>query len=157
MLPVALPHLTQVLQSIVDLPEYQDNTDVLIVSVFSFSYKRGIPYDKTGNGGGFVFDCRALPNPGRLEEYREMTGRDLAVAKWLENYQETARFLDHAKGLVGAAVENYLERGFNRLMVNFGCTGGRHRSVYCAEQLAKFLRQNYDCKVVLHHIEQSRL
>lgn len=156
-LPVALPHLTQVLQSIVDLPEYQDNTDVLTVSVFSFSYKRGIPYDKTGNGGGFVFDCRALPNPGRLEEYREMTGRDLAVAKWLENYQETARFLDHAKGLVGAAVENYLERGFNRLMVNFGCTGGRHRSVYCAEQLAKFLRQNYDCKVVLHHIEQSRL
>lgn len=156
-LAVELPHLTQVLQHIVDLPEYQEVDNTLTVSVFSFSYKRGIPFDKTGNGGGFVFDCRSLPNPGRLEEYREMTGRDLAVAKWLENYEETHRYLDHVKGLVGAAIENYQERGFTRLMVNFGCTGGRHRSVYCAEQIAKFIRQNYDCKVALHHLEQSKL
>ncbi len=156
-LPVALPHLSQVLQYIADLPEYQEDDNALTVSVFSFSYKRGIPFDNSGNGGGFVFDCRSLPNPGRLDEYREMTGRDLAVAKWLESHEETHQFLDHVKGLVSAAVDNYLERGFTRLMVCCGCTGGRHRSVYCAEQIAKFIRQKYDCKVTLRHKEQRQL
>jgi len=156
-LPVEVPHLMSVLQAITRLPEYDVDENELTVSVFSFSYKKGIPFDKSGNGGGFVFDCRALPNPGRYDEYRELTGRDAEVIAFLEEHEEIGCFLDHVKALVGAAIENYQERGFTRLMVNFGCTGGRHRSVYCAEQMARFIRQNYSCRVTLHHLEQSKL
>lgn len=157
-LPIEIPHLMSVWQAIAEMQEFSDNKEQLTVSVFSFSYKKGLPFDKSGNGGGFVFDCRALPNPGRIEEYKTLTGRDEAVIAFFEEHREEMEaFLSHVKALVASTIENYQERKFTRLMINFGCTGGRHRSVFCAEQIAKFIRQNYDCNVVLHHLEQNKV
>ena len=156
-LPVELPHLTSVWRSICEMKEYESDTNRLNVSVFSFSYRKGIPFDKSGNGGGYVFDCRALPNPGLFDEYKSLTGRDKEVIEFFENHPETERYLSYVRGVVGESVTSYISRGYTRLMVNFGCTGGRHRSVYCAEQIARFINENYDCDVSLHHIEQSKL
>ena len=121
------------------------------VAVFSFSYKRGLPEDRTGNGGGFVFDCRALPNPGRYEQYKTLTGRNKEVQQFLQAEPAVAEFLGHAESLVGQAVRKYMERGFTHLSVAFGCTGGQHRSVYCAEQLAARIKSQYPCQVHLTH------
>ena len=128
-------------------------SDKLIVEINSFSYKKGIPMDYSGNGGGFVFDCRALPNPGREKFYQDFTGKDKVVADYLEKYDEVSDFKDSVFALVKQSVDNYLERKFNHLSVSFGCTGGQHRSVYFAESLSEYLQETYNqkIKVVLRH------
>lgn len=128
----------------------------LHVKVFSFSYKKGYPSDYTGNGGGFMFDCRGMHNPGRYAEYRELTGLDTAVITFLEERGEVQKFVDNAYALVSPSVETYLRRGFSDLQIGFGCTGGRHRSVYCAEHLARRLAESYpDAIVEVIHREQG--
>ncbi len=127
----------------------------LLVSINSFSYKRGIPPDTSGNGGGFVFDCRALPNPGREAKYRQLTGKDKEVIAYLEEKPEVEKFINTAVAMVGPAIENYTSRRFSHLQVNFGCTGGQHRSVYCAEKLAKQLQSNTQIRIALRHLEQE--
>lgn len=127
----------------------------LTVTVTSFSYKRGIPVDESGNGGGFVFDCRAIHNPGKYDEYKPLTGKQKPVIAFLDKEPEMQDFLKDVYSLVSRSVEKYLSRGFTSLMVNFGCTGGQHRSVYSAEHLAAFLQENYSVKVELQHVEQE--
>lgn len=153
--PIEIPHLHQVWESIARHEDFQPRKDRLSVKVFSFSYKKGIPPDKSGNGGGFVFDCRGLPNPGRYEQYQKLCGKDKPVVDFLEEKPEVEQFISHALGMVCPSVEDYMARQFTSLMVAFGCTGGQHRSVYCAERVAAFLRDNYDCRVVLRHVEQG--
>ena len=125
------------------------------MTVSSFSYKKGLPDDPSGNGGGFIFDCRALPNPGRYPEYKTYTGKDRPVIEFLQREPAVDQFLSHAEGLVAQSVEKYMERNFTNLSVAFGCTGGQHRSVYCAEQLAQWLSRQYSCRVVVKHREQD--
>lgn len=130
-----------------------DNT--LTVSVTSFSYKKGLPGDPSGNGGGFVFDCRAPHNPGRYEPYKKLTGLDGPVREFLERDGEIKPFIDSCERIVDASVERYLQRGFTSLSVNFGCTGGQHRSVYCADAVARHLNDKYGVKVLVNHREQG--
>ena len=127
----------------------------LTVTVSSFSYRRGIPADTSGNGGGFVFDCRALHNPGRFAPYKKLTGRDIEVKEFLETNSRIKAYLTDVYDLVDASVEKYMSRGFTNLMVSFGCTGGQHRSVYCTDSLTKHLKDKYDVHVVTKHIEQE--
>lgn len=128
----------------------------LKVRVFSFSYKHGIPADVSGNGGGHVFDCRALPNPGREARYKNSTGRDAdVIAFFAERQAAMTPFLEAVKGVVRISVNNYISRGFANLMVSFGCTGGQHRSVYCAETVARWIRSEWPMvDVELKHVEQ---
>lgn len=149
-LPNNLPELRHVLQTVVDsyVEAKPQNTDVLTVTVQSFSFKKGVPDDPSGNGGGFVFDCRALPNPGREKKYATFTGKDACVKEYLEQYSEVELFVNHVCALVDMSVDNYLERKFNHLTVNFGCTGAQHRSVYFAERTAAHLRAKYPQIVV---------
>ena len=149
-LPSNLPELRHVLQTVVDsyVEPKPQNTDVLTVTVQSFSFKKGVPEDPSGNGGGFVFDCRALPNPGREKRFATFTGKDDCVKEYLEQYQEVETFVDHVCALVDMSVDNYLERKFTHLTVNFGCTGAQHRSVYFAERAAAHLREKYPQIVV---------
>lgn len=133
-------------------------SDKLRVEVFSFSYKKGYPSDFSGNGGGFMFDCRAMHNPGRYEEYKPLTGKDGPVIDFLERRGEVRSYLCGVWMLVDPAVERYLARGFSNIQIGFGCTGGRHRSVYCAEATAAHLRSLFpEADVVLFHREQSHL
>lgn len=126
----------------------------LTVAVTSFSFKKGIPEDPTGNGGGFVFDCRAPHNPGRYEPYKKLTGLDKPVRDFLERDGEIAPFIKECQKIVDASVERYLQRGFSNLAVNFGCTGGQHRSVYSADAVARHINEKYGVKVVVTHREQ---
>ena len=128
---------------------------ILEVEINSFSFKKGLPADTSGNGGGFIFDCRALPNPGRYPEYQPYTGKDRPVIEFLEKEPAVEQFLDHVKALVAQSVEKYLERNFTSLQVAFGCTGGQHRSVYCAERLARWLSETYPCQIKKSHREQD--
>lgn len=131
---------------------------MLTVTVLSFSYRKGWPEDFSGNGGGFVFDCRAIHNPGRYEPYKMLDGRDASVKHFLEEDGEVFSFLRNCCELVDASAERYISRGFTNLMVAFGCTGGQHRSVYCAEALAKHLRDKFspeELAVNLYHRERS--
>lgn len=156
-----IPHLRSVLEHIVNskLAVAETHTtlpsDTLTVDILSFSFKKGLPNDTSGNGGGFIFDCRALPNPGRYPEYRNYTGKDPSVIEFLQKEPAVDQFLEHVQAIVAQSVEKYIERKFSHLQVAFGCTGGQHRSVYCAERLAAYLRNNYDCNVVVTHREQS--
>lgn len=157
-LPIEIPHLRQVWKAIVDSEEAKSAIPTpsgLVVTVSSFSYKKGLPQDNSGNGGGYIFDCRALPNPGRYPEYRSYTGKDKPVIDFLQGDEAVEAFLEGAKQLVGPSIKKYLERNFTSLTVSFGCTGGQHRSVYCAERLAKWIFDNFDCQVVINHREQQ--
>ncbi len=127
----------------------------LVVRIFSFSYKKGIPEDESGNGGGYVFDCRSTHNPGRYEPYKQLTGLDEPVIRFLEEDGEILTFLESVYRLADAHVERYIERGFTSLMFCFGCTGGQHRSVYSAQHLAEHLHQKYGIEVQLCHREQG--
>ena len=128
---------------------------MLLVTIYSFSFKRGIPVDESGNGGGYVFDCRSMHNPGKYEQYKHLTGRDQEVIDFLEQDGEILTFLGSVYALVDHHVERFIEREFTNLQVSFGCTGGQHRSVYCAEALAKHLKAKYDVEIKLIHREQQ--
>lgn len=157
-LPIELPELTRVLRSIItsDFVKPYQPAKTLTVQVQSFSYKQSIPNDPSPNGGGFVFDCRALPNPGREQQYRAFTGKDACVIDYLNQYPAIHEFKSHVFAIVDMSVDNYLERHFDHLMVNFGCTGGQHRSVYFAEQTAKHIQNKYpNVKVELRHTAQE--
>ncbi len=174
-IPFALDNLKDILDNHrpkIDIPELNRVWDTLAASqtlrciakggrlkvrVFSFSYKHGIPTDVSGNGGGYVFDCRALPNPGREERYKKSTGRDADVIEYFEHHKEVMdKFLNAAFTVIGMSVDRYVERGFQNLMVSFGCTGGQHRSVFCAEAAAKWIKQNWpQVEVELKHVEQQ--
>ena len=152
------PYMCRVLERMAALPRFAQETrdGVLEVKVYSFSYKKGIPEDMSGNGGGYVFDCRSIHNPGRYEPYKKLTGRDEAVIRFLEEDGEITGFLEHVYGVTDPHVDTYRRRGFTSLMVSFGCTGGQHRSVYCAEHLARHLAEKFpDVRVRLIHREQS--
>jgi UPF0042 nucleotide-binding protein len=127
----------------------------LNILVQSFSYKKGIPQDNSGNGGGFVFDCRGVLNPGRFEEYKKLTGRDQPVIEFLESKTKIHEFLTAAQAIVSISIDDYLARGFENLMINFGCTGGQHRSVYSTDAMAKFIKEKYNIDAVVHHIIQE--
>ncbi len=131
------------------------NNGKLTVTVSSFSYKRGIPLDLSGNGGGFVFDCRGVHNPGRYEPYKKLTGRDQPVIDFLVTKSNITDFVENAKRIITPSIEEYLKRGFSSLMVSFGCTGGQHRSVYSCEQIAAYLQKNYNVNVIVNHVEQE--
>lgn len=184
------PYLREVLEALLDLPQFQveeaqpknrtdgvptagetvyrthpadgpatiskcDGQGPLVVRVFSFSYRRGIPEDESGNGGGYVFDCRSTHNPGRYAPYKQLTGLDAPVIRFLEEDGEILTFLDSVYRLADAHVERYLQRGFTHLMFSFGCTGGQHRSVYSAQHLAEHLHEKYGIRVIVCHREQG--
>ncbi|RXK81855.1 RapZ C-terminal domain-containing protein [Filimonas effusa] len=155
---IALPEFDKVLRIIVQdevierfEPPVADENTPLVVTISSFSYKCGIPVDESGNGGGFVFDCRGILNPGRFDEYKKLSGQDKPVQDFLEQRTKMNEFLNSVYDIVDISVEDYIKRGFGSLMINFGCTGGQHRSVYSAEQVARHLRNKYKVKVVLEH------
>ncbi|MGA6985938.1 MAG: RNase adapter RapZ [Terriglobales bacterium] len=159
-LPIALPTLMEAFKSMVASNKLQGLTSTsqsenVTVRVFSFSFHRGLPQDDTGNGGGFVFDGRSLPNPGREERFKTLSGKDAPVIDHLNQQESVQQFLASAISLVDASVSAYQRRGFKHLMVSFGCTGGQHRSVYLAEQLAKHLRGRNGVEVVVRHREQE--
>jgi aminoglycoside/choline kinase family phosphotransferase len=158
-LPIALPELFGALERMSSSGKLQHNvapSTGLTVRIFSFSFHHSMPIDESGNGGGFVFDARSLPNPGREEKFRTLTGQDAPVIEYLDRLPSVHEFLSHAVSLVDASVASYRQRGFTSLMVSFGCTGGQHRSVYLAEQLAKHLA-TAGVEVVVRHIELEKL
>ncbi len=154
---VEYPYLNQVLNELVNMTQFTDEISkhTLTVKVMSFAYKKGIPNDPSGNGGGFVFDCRAVNNPGKYDRYKPFIGLDQPVIDFLENDGEILTFLDHAYALVDASVKRYVERGFTNLMICFGCTGGQHRSVYSAQHMAEHIHKKFNVKVELIHREQN--
>ncbi|MGB7266930.1 MAG: RNase adapter RapZ [Terracidiphilus sp.] len=159
-LPVALPALLEALDAISSSQKLQNlaaGSAGLAVRIFSFSFHQSMPTDESGNGGGFVFDARGLPNPGREEQFRALTGKDAAVIEFLDRQESVGQFLSHAISLVDATVANYRRRGFSSLMVSFGCTGGQHRSVYLAEHLAQHLLGNGGVHVILRHIGLEKM
>jgi len=159
-LPIALPTLMEAFRSMLASEKLQglaSEAENLIVRVFSFSFHRGLPKDETGHGGGFVFDGRSIPNPGREERFKTFTGKDAPVIDYLNQQESVHQFLASVMSLVDASVGNYQRRGFKSLMVSFGCTGGQHRSVYLAEQLAKHLRDRNGVEVVVRHLELENL
>lgn len=127
----------------------------LVVKINSFSYRKGIPADNSENGGGYVFDCRGILNPGRLTPYKTLTGRDKEVKDFLEQQTRMPEFLNSVYDIVDISVEDYIKRGFDNLMISFGCTGGQHRSVYAADAVARHLRNKFKVKIELNHIEQE--
>ena len=158
-LPIALPALMEALQGISASEKLQTlaaPAEVLTVRVFSFSFHCQAPADETGNGGGFVFDARSLPNPGREEQFRSLTGKDATVIDYLNRQESVHQFLAGVQSLVDASVNSYRRRGFKDLMISFGCTGGQHRSVYLAEQLAKHLRNGSGVETIVRHIELEK-
>jgi len=159
---ISLPEFRRVLDICVDDEIIQQFTPLqatektpLTVTISSFSYKKGLPDDSTGNGGGFVFDCRGILNPGRIEEFKSQTGRDKSVIDFLERQTKMTEFLNSVFDIVDITVEDYLKRDFESLMISFGCTGGQHRSVYAADALARHLRNKFKVKIELRHMVQD--
>jgi RNase adapter protein RapZ len=160
---ISVPEFKRVLNICIDSDVIERFTPIqanektpLEVKICSFSYKNGIPQDTSGNGGGFVFDCRGINNPGRYDEYKEIHGRDRAVMEYLERQTRMQDFLNSVFDIVDISVEDYIKRGFTSLSVNFGCTGGQHRSVYAADALARHLRNKYKVKINLCHLVQEQ-
>lgn len=159
-LPIALPTLMDAFHNMLRSDKLQalaTDADNLVVRIVSFSFHRGLPKDESGNGGGFVFDGRSLPNPGREERFKALSGRDTPVIDYLNQQESVHQFMASVMSLVDASVSNYQQRGFKHLMVSFGCTGGQHRSVYLAEQVAKRLRQRPGVEVLVTHRELERM
>ena len=159
-LPIALPALMDAFGAMMGSEKLQRVAPAgehLVVRVCSFSFHQGHPKDESGHGGGFVFDCRALPNPGRQEQFQDLTGKDAPVAEYLDGEASVREFWANVHTLVDASVETYQRRGFTSLMVSFGCTGGQHRSVFFAERLAKHLRERDGVEVVLRHVGLENL
>lgn len=156
-LPVELPALKEALWQITQSGKLQELSDTpkLNISINSFSYRRGIPVDMSGHGGGFVFDCRCIHNPGRYEEYKRKTGLNPEIIAFFEKEDEMDQYLASVYALAEQAVKKYLKRDFKHLMFSFGCTGGQHRSVYCAEKLALHLRKQFPVNVELKHMERA--
>ncbi|MEO6406686.1 MAG: RNase adapter RapZ [Ferruginibacter sp.] len=160
---ISLPEFEQLMTRIVEddiinrfVPIKANTATPLTVTINSFSYlKRGYPPDPSRNGGGFVFDCRGILNPGRIELYKQMTGRDKKVKDYLEQQTRMEDFLNSVYNVVDIAVENYIGRNFESLMINFGCTGGQHRSVYAADALSRHLRNKYAVRTIVNHLEQN--
>jgi len=160
---IALPEFKRVLNICVDeeivqrfTPVQADENTPLVVKICSFSYKCGIPQDESSNGGGFVFDMRGIDNPGRHEQYKTIHGRDKAVIEYLERQTKIQDYLNSVFDMVDITVEEYIKRGFTSLSVNFGCTGGQHRSVYAADALARHLKNKYKVNIQLCHVEQEK-
>lgn len=171
------PYLEDVLKRMIDLPQFNtkgnesenphenrqvlynskntSTTSPLVVTIYSFSFKKGIPTDESGNGGGYVFDCRSTHNPGKYERYKKLTGLDTAVIEFLEKDGEILTFLESVYKLASHHVERYIERQFTHLMFCFGCTGGQHRSVYCAQHLAEYIQRSFHVETRLIHREQG--
>jgi aminoglycoside/choline kinase family phosphotransferase len=159
--PKILPELNRVLVSILKIEELKKfglktSVEKLKVTINSFSYKEGIPKDYSGNGGGFVFDCRSLENPGRYPDYVNSTGLDDDVISFLSDKRDVVEFLQSVYSIVDESVKNYIQRDFKDLMISFGCTGGQHRSVYCAENLAKHLKENFNVAIKVNHIQLNK-
>jgi aminoglycoside/choline kinase family phosphotransferase len=158
-LPIELPTLLDAFHSMLGSEKLRglaSEADKLTIRITSFSFHRGMPQDETGHGGGFVFDGRSLPNPGREERFKTLTGKDATVIEYLDREQSVHQFLASVMSLVDASVANYQQRGFKNLMVSFGCTGGQHRSVYLAEQVAKRLRGRNGVEVLVRHRELEK-
>ena len=157
-LPFELPELQAVIKQFgVLLMKYESvEPERLTITVNSFSFKNGgVPYDKSGNGGGFVFDCRALPNPGRYVEFKQKTGEDIEVQEFMDDKTDTHYFMQNVQMLVYQSIDNYLERGFKNLQINFGCTGGQHRSVFFAQKIGELIHENYPMvNVEINHLAQ---
>ncbi len=150
------PYLHSILTEMTELKQFADSRKkALAVRVFSFSYKKGIPNDVSGNGGGYVFDCRAINNPGKFERYSNVNGLDEPVIKFLEEGGEMVKFLDSIYPLIDRHVQRYVDRNFTDLMISFGCTGGQHRSVYAAQRVAEHLHKKFGIKITLVHREQN--
>jgi aminoglycoside/choline kinase family phosphotransferase len=157
-LPIKIPALTDAWSRLVRSSSLRTLTKKqlrLTVRINSFSYKRGIPIDDKGHGGGFVFDCRSLPNPGRYEKYQTLTGYDKAVIDFFKKQKKLKEFLSHVSALISSAIKNYQDRNFTDLFIAFGCTGGQHRSVYCANQLADYIRKTFKVDIDIYHREQE--
>jgi RNase adaptor protein for sRNA GlmZ degradation len=138
-------------------PSTHPQTQNLAVRIFSFSFHHEPPKDETGNGGGFIFDARSLPNPGREERFKQLTGKDAPVIDYLNQQEGVHQYLANAVSLVEASIASYQQRGFKNLMVSFGCTGGQHRSVFLAEHLAKRLRGQNGVEVAVQHLELEKM
>ncbi len=158
---IIMPEFDRLLQAMVNpdiiekfTPPKATDTTALKITINSFSYKKGLPKDESGNGGGFVFDMRGILNPGRFEEYKTLCGKDKPVIDFLEQQTRMSQFLNSAWDLIDITIEDYLKRNFNHLVINFGCTGGQHRSVYAAEQTARHLRNKYHLKINLQHTNE---
>jgi len=151
------PYIQEILTELTNMRQFSDlrAERKLEVRIFSFSYKKGIPVDTSGNGGGYVFDCRAINNPGKYDHFKHFTGLDKEVIEFLEEDGEVTKFLSHVYEMADAHVTRYMERKFTNLMFSFGCTGGQHRSVYCAQHLAEYLAKKYNISVILYHREQD--
>ncbi len=159
-LPVPLPALMDAFKGMLASEKLQGlatDADNLVVRIFSFSFHQGLPKDDSGNGGGFIFDGRSLPNPGREERFKTLTGKDAPVIDYLNQQESVHQFLASVYSLVDSSLGSYQQRGFKHLMVSFGCTGGQHRSVFLAEQLAKRLRARNGLEVVVRHLELEKL
>jgi len=159
-LPIELPTLLGAFTSMLASEKLQglaSQAQNLALHIYSFSFHRGMPEDDTGNGGGFVFDGRNLPNPGREERFKPLTGKDAPVVDYLNQQESVHQFLASVFSLVDASVNNYQQRGFKNLMVSFGCTGGQHRSVFLAQQLAKRMRERPGLEVIVRHLELEKM
>jgi len=159
-LPIPLPALMNAFKDMLSSEKLQSlatDADNLVVRIFSFSFHHSLPADETGNGGGFIFDGRSLPNPGREERFKTLTGKDAPVIDYLNQQETVHQFLASVYSLVDSSLANYQQRGFKNLMVSFGCTGGQHRSVFLAEQLAKRLRNRNGLEVAVRHLELEKL